>query len=421
MPDVHRLANLIPEMTEEQYTALVEDIGANGLLHAITLYQGKVLDGRHRQRAIEDLAERGKVIEARYYEFTGTESEAFAYVISSNLHRRHLEFDQRAALAAVYKRSLQESGLVKHGGDRTGQECTGATLTGKAAEIAAVRFGVSPRSVYNAEAVLEAAPELHQQVIDGGMKLHEAQKVARQEKQAERRAVLIEEGATVTAPSTVEVIAADCIAWLPGHVAEFDCLVADPPYNTGRMEWDEFDTDTAYLSFMDQWMRPAFAALKPSHSAFIFCPSQYAADVEMLLRAIGHRPSSRIIWHHRNLSMGRVVSSAFARTYEVIFHCGTAPLLFSAEWDDKRFDVQTFAVPQTNFGDEKLHHAQKPLDLIRWLVDLGCPVGGKVLDPFGGSGTTGVACLESGRECVLVDQSEDFCKLMRGRLLECQR
>lgn len=174
MPEVHRLANLIPEMTEEQYTALVEDIGANGLLHAITLYQGKVLDGRHRQRAIEDLAERGTVIEPRYYEFTGTESEAFAYVISVNLHRRHLEFSQRAALAAVYKKSLQQSGAVKHGGDRTGQESTDRPLQGRAAEIAAVRFAVSPASVYNAEKVLEAAPEVHQLMIDGGIGLREA-------------------------------------------------------------------------------------------------------------------------------------------------------------------------------------------------------------------------------------------------------
>jgi hypothetical protein len=45
------LADLFPRMTEAEFTALVEDIKANGLRQPIVLYQGKILDGRHRQDA----------------------------------------------------------------------------------------------------------------------------------------------------------------------------------------------------------------------------------------------------------------------------------------------------------------------------------------------------------------------------------
>jgi len=62
------------------------------------------------------------------------------------------------------------------------------------------------------------------------------------------------------------------------------------------------------------------------------------------------------------------------------------------------------------------HPTVKPLDLMRWLVRLVCPPEGVVLDPFAGSGSTGVAALQEGRRFVGVEQDPEYARITRARL-----
>jgi site-specific DNA-methyltransferase (adenine-specific) len=64
------------------------------------------------------------------------------------------------------------------------------------------------------------------------------------------------------------------------------------------------------------------------------------------------------------------------------------------------------------------HPTVKPKDLIRWLVRLVTREGQKVIDPFAGSGTTGLACSEENRECVLIEREEEYVDIIRERLDE---
>lgn len=61
------------------------------------------------------------------------------------------------------------------------------------------------------------------------------------------------------------------------------------------------------------------------------------------------------------------------------------------------------------------HFATFPPDLIKPCILAGCPVGGTVLDPFGGSGTTGQVALELGRSAILIELNPDYCELARRR------
>ncbi len=61
------------------------------------------------------------------------------------------------------------------------------------------------------------------------------------------------------------------------------------------------------------------------------------------------------------------------------------------------------------------HFATFPPDLIKPCIMAGCPVGGTVLDPFAGSGTTGMVALELGRKAVLIELSESYCTLINDR------
>lgn len=67
-------------------------------------------------------------------------------------------------------------------------------------------------------------------------------------------------------------------------------------------------------------------------------------------------------------------------------------------------------------GEGNTHPTVKPTDLMRWLVRLVCPVVGTVLDPFAGSGTTGKACQEEGRKCLLIEQDAGYVEIIKKRL-----
>ncbi len=70
----------------------------------------------------------------------------------------------------------------------------------------------------------------------------------------------------------------------------------------------------------------------------------------------------------------------------------------------------------TKEGRGNTHSTVKSIALMRWLVRLITPPGGTVLDPFAGSGTTGVACVEEGVSFVGCEQSAEFAEIARARI-----
>lgn len=69
----------------------------------------------------------------------------------------------------------------------------------------------------------------------------------------------------------------------------------------------------------------------------------------------------------------------------------------------------------TNCGYPDTHFATYPPDLIKPCILAGCPTGGVVLDPFGGSGTTGQVALELGRKAILIELNPDYIPLIERR------
>jgi len=99
--DFHPVANIFPLMTGQEFDALVNDIAEHGQAEPIWLYDGQVLDGRNRYRACMEL---GIVPDVR--EYTGKDPHAF--VVSLNLHRRHLTREQRDEVI----RQLRTNGMT---------------------------------------------------------------------------------------------------------------------------------------------------------------------------------------------------------------------------------------------------------------------------------------------------------------------
>lgn len=87
---IHPAAELFPPMTEAEFLGLKEDIREHGQREDIVVWQGQLIDGRHRLRACRELGIEPQVAELM------DETDPWQYVVSHNLHRRHLTTAQRA-------------------------------------------------------------------------------------------------------------------------------------------------------------------------------------------------------------------------------------------------------------------------------------------------------------------------------------
>ena len=88
----HEVANIFPLMQGDEFEELKSDIKANGLLEPIWLhYDGSIIDGRNRYRACIETE-----VEPKFRTWNG-EGSLVSFVVSMNLHRRHMNSGQRAA------------------------------------------------------------------------------------------------------------------------------------------------------------------------------------------------------------------------------------------------------------------------------------------------------------------------------------
>lgn len=135
---IHPSANSFPMMTDDEYKGLRADIAENGQREEIAIWRGLLVDGRNRLKACDEL---GKTPIVKHLD---DDADPWAYVVSHNLHRRHLTTSQRAMVAASLATS--QNGTNQH--TKTGGQICPPTI-----EAAAKSLKVSPRSVKAAKQV----------------------------------------------------------------------------------------------------------------------------------------------------------------------------------------------------------------------------------------------------------------------------
>ena len=156
---LHPLSTLFPRLVGAEFDALVDDIAANGLRDPIVLHNGMILDGGNRAAACEAAG-----VEARYVEFAG--GNIVSFVLSANLHRRHLSPAQSAAIVS----SAQDWAKAQtHGGNRRADQMDCSPLETIAGRAAA--SGASTKTQQRADKVAKADPELAKQVAHGEVSL----------------------------------------------------------------------------------------------------------------------------------------------------------------------------------------------------------------------------------------------------------
>ncbi len=108
----------------------------------------------------------------------------------------------------------------------------------------------------------------------------------------------------------------------------------------------------------------------------------------------------------------RLAEQAIARTGGIISG-GTDKSTLGTSADETRNRRSVWTVTTKPY--KGAHFATFPPDLIRPCVLAGCPVGGTVLDPFGGSGTTGMVAQQEGRDAILIELNPNYVPLIENR------
>jgi len=152
-------------MVGAEFNSLVADIAANGLQHPIVLYDDMVLDGGNRYRACEAAG-----VEPRFAQFTG--QSVVGFVLSMNLHRRHIAQGQAAIIVA----SAQDWAKAQTVGNPA---MTGDSQLRNVAQLVtaadrAAQSGASIRTQQTADKLAKASPEMAAKVARGEVSLTKA-------------------------------------------------------------------------------------------------------------------------------------------------------------------------------------------------------------------------------------------------------
>ena len=225
MIEFHPLANIFPLIEGQEFDDLVKDIRTHGLREPIILLQNKILDGRNRYRAcvtaglLPESLDTLTVPQLKYFKHhvaaghdAPSDDELFAFVLSKNLHRRHLSASQRAMAMAEYEE-------YRHGGARRGPvQDANLHLEGLAPvekdrptrSDLAERGHVSERLLASAAVVRDhAIPALKEVVRQGGLAVTAIEEIAQQpaERQAEIVASLPRDAAGKLTPEAKKALA----------------------------------------------------------------------------------------------------------------------------------------------------------------------------------------------------------------------
>jgi len=171
----HPVADMFTLIEGEDFAALVKDIRSNGLQESIKVMEGAILDGRNRFRACEEAG-----VEP-YYQNVSPQDPA-AYVMSANLHRRHLTPGQRAMVGARARKWYDEEAKRRqqqHASTAPGKRKTLPAnlpeVNGDARDQIGKVVGVSGKYIDYATKVLNnATPEVVKAVDEGRMAVQTA-------------------------------------------------------------------------------------------------------------------------------------------------------------------------------------------------------------------------------------------------------
>lgn len=234
----------------------------------------------------------------------------------------------------------------------------------------------------------------------------------------------------------------DCLEVLGRFEPEsFDVIFADPPYflsnggttcKSGRRakvdkgKWDQSRGVQENHEFNRAWLSACKRVLKPNGTLWVSGTSHVIYSVGFAMQQLEFKLLNEIVWEKPN-PPPNLSCRYFTHSTETVLwaardrkskHHFAYSAMREANGGKQMKSVWRMTAPGKSEKVHGKHPTQKPLSLLERILEASCPEDGTVLDPFNGSGTTGVAAARLDRPYTGIDASAEYLDLTVARLEE---
>jgi DNA modification methylase len=226
------------------------------------------------------------------------------------------------------------------------------------------------------------------------------------------------------APKINTITCGDCLEVMQGIPDKcVDMVFADPPYNLNGL--DSFIDLSTYRKWSRQWIEECFRTLKYNGTFIISGMQPVLSYLVVDIAESGKVFREFITWN--KVDSITPTREYHSRNYEQF-------AIFS-KWINRKFTYLPVASESKNYGNERnigciwnhckissnhnegtKHPTQKPVKFLKRFIETYTEKGDTVLDPFMGSGTTAQSCIETGRDFIGCDISEEYCRMAEERI-----
>ena len=202
-----------------------------------------------------------------------------------------------------------------------------------------------------------------------------------------------------------------------------DLVLTDPPYLINYKTKRRKDKTHRFCKpiindnndqLIIDFIYESYRVLKDNTAFYCFCSPDTVEFFKYSIQQAGFKIKNIIVWVKNNWTAGDL-KAQYGKQYELIIYANKG----RRELNGKRIsDVWYF---DRVAGKKQLHQNQKPLELIQQIIEKSSKENDLVLDPFMGSGSTGVACINTNRNFIGIEKDETYFKIAKKRIDEAEK
>jgi DNA modification methylase len=408
---------LIPPLTSEEFKQLERNILEEGIRDPLVTWNGILVDGHNRYRIAQEYDIDFETVEKEFPDMNAVKE----WMVNNQLGRRNLPEFVRGELLSYVREMRKIEGKEKQlltlnkGKESPVLSNIDKTEHNTRNEFAE-KLGWSTGKTGMFDVVTKKAPEeLKVKLRTGEVNIHQAYKEIKKDEKEQSKTQKAIEIIEKVYESNTNIFHGNCMEFIKTiEDKSIDCLITDPPYGVdiqfgaydnqlSRKIENDGNIDDALL-LLDEMLLEVKSKLKDNAHIYIFCNWKIYPQFNAIISK-HFQIKNLIIWDKLFMGMGDLKGN-YSSSYEMIVFAG----------GNREFLSRPKNIIQCRFNDERFHNTQKPVDLIKQLIENSTNVNETIFDPFLGSGSTVIAANQLKRNFIGCEIDEQNYKITLKRL-----
>jgi DNA modification methylase len=420
MQILQELESLIPPLSNEEFKQLERNILEEGIREPLITWNGILIDGHNRYRIAQEHEMNYETLEKEFENL----NDVKIWMVNNQLGRRNLqdfvkgelhdELDKLNKIKGV--EIYKEKSVFKGNQYSAPLSIIDNEPKHNTQKIVAEKLGWSTGKKAMFDIVKTKAPEqVKEKLRTGEVSINQAYKEIKKEEDEQLKTQKAIEIIEKVYENNTNIYNGDCIEYIKTiKDKSIDCLITDPPYGVD-IQFGAYDNQLSRkiendgniegaLVLLDEMLINVKSKLKEDAHIYIFCNWKIYPQFNQIISK-HFQIKNLIIWDKLFMGMGDLKGN-YSSSYEMIVFAG----------GNREFLTRPKNIIQCRFSDERFHNTQKPVELIKQLIDNSTNVNETIFDPFLGSGSTVVAAKEMKRNFIGCEIDEQNYKITLKRL-----